>query len=57
MSPLELPGSVGTLRKALRTGWTLDVGARMVIGKSSGGDASVAAMSISMNWKNVADVA
>ena len=57
LSPLELSASTGTLRKALRSGCTLEVGARMVMGKSIVGDVSVADMSLIMNRKKVADVA
>ena len=55
LSPLELSASTGTLRKALRSGCTLEVGARIVMGKSMAGDVLVAKMSLIM--KKVADVA
>ena len=48
LSPLELSASTGTLRKALRSGCTLKVGARMVMGKSMVGDVLVAKMSLIM---------
>ena len=48
---------MGTLRKALRSGCTLEVGASVVMGKSIVGDVSVAEMSLIMKRKKVADVA
>ena len=45
------------LRKARRSGWTLDVGARMVMGKSRDGDVLVAKMSCVMKVKKVDEVA
>ena len=57
MSPSELSASTGILRKALRSVWTLDVGARIVMGKSRDGDVLVANMSCVMKVKKVDDVA
>ena len=57
LSPSELSASTGILRKALRSGWTLDVGARIVMGKSRDGDVLVAKMSCVMKVKKVDDVA
>ena len=54
---MELSASTGMLRKALRSGCTLEVGARIVMGKSMVGDVSVAKMSLIMKRKKVADVA
>ena len=45
------------LRKALRSGYTLDVGARIVMGKSRDGYVLVAKMSCVMKVKKVDDVA
>ena len=57
LSPSELSASTGMLRKALRSGCTLDVGARIVMGKSSDGEELVANMSGVMKMKNVEEVA
>ena len=51
LSPLELSASMGTLRKALRSGCTLEVGVRVVMGKSIVGEVSVAKMSLIMKKK------
>ena len=57
LSPLELSASTGMLRKALRSGCTLEVGAKTVMGKSLVGDMLEAKMSLIMKRKKVADVA
>ena len=57
LSPSELEASTGMLRKALSSGCTLDVGARIVMGKSRDGEVSVAKMSCVMKVKKVDDVA
>ena len=57
MSPSEESASRGMRRKARRSGWTLDVGARMVMGKSRDGDVLVAKMSCVMKVKKVDEVA
>ena len=56
LSPSELAASTGMLRKALSSGCTLDVGARIVMGKSTDGEVSVAKMSRVMKVKKVDDV-
>ena len=45
------------LRKALRSGCTLDVGARIVMGKSRDGEVLVAKISCVIKVKKVDDVA
>ena len=57
LSPLELSASTGMLRKALRSGCTLEVGARIVIGSSRDGDELVARISLIIKRKKVEDVA
>ena len=57
LSPLELSASTAMLRKALRIGCTLDVGAKIVMGKSRDGDVLVAKISCVMNRKKVDAVA
>ena len=57
LSPLELLASTGMLRKALRSGCTLEVGARIVMGKSRDGDVLVAKISLIMKRKKLEDVA
>ena len=57
LSPSEESASRGMLRKARIRGWTLDVGARMVMGKSREGDVLVAKMSCVMKVKKVEEVA
>ncbi len=42
---------MGMLRKARRRGWTLEVGARIVMGKSREGEVLVAKMSCVMKVK------
>ena len=57
LSPSGLSGSTGMLRKALRSAWTLYVGARIVMGKSRDGEVLVARMSCVMNAKKVEELA
>ena len=57
LSPSELWASAGMLRKALRSGCTLDVGARIVMGKSRDGEVLVAKKSCVIKVKKVDDVA
>ena len=45
------------LRKALRSAWTLYVGARIVMGKSRDGEVLVARISCVMNAKKVEELA
>ena len=52
-----LSGSAGMLRKALRMVCTLEVGARIVMGKSAVGWMSVARVSDVINEKKLAEVA
>ena len=48
---------MGMLRKARRRGWTFEVGARIVMGKSRAGEVLVAKMSCVMKVKKVEEVA
>ena len=57
LSPSELSASTGMLRNALSIGCALDVGARIVMGKSRDGDVLVAKISCMIKRKKVDDVA
>ena len=57
LSPSGLSGSAGILKNALRMACTLEVGARIVMGKSAVGWILVARVSDVINEKKLAEVA